>query len=170
MNNLKLSFVELFLRDKETRSLYQKYLFKKYPNKTLISYSLNVPGEDKTESKFDKLFFLGISLIEQKLDNNNIKIIFKKDFSRLSGREYFLILDIDPYIIKKYMVEIEETNIGRLFDIDVLNSIKILSRIELGYAKRKCFLCSDDPLICRRSSKHSDKEIKSFIDSILQSI
>ena len=59
------------------------------------------------------------------------------------------------------MIALEETKIGRLYDIDVLEKENTkISRKDLGFPERKCLLCNNPACQCGRSRKHSIEELR----------
>ncbi len=54
------------------------------------------------------------------------------------------------------MVEVEDTHpLGRLFDIDVIDTQGVvLSRDQLRFARRRCFVCGRDAKLCARNRVH----------------
>ena len=66
---------------------------------------------------------------------------------------------------KKLSCDFEESQkIGRILDIDVFASnAKAISREK----KRQCFLCSNPAFECMRAGTHSEKELRDFVDSLI---
>ena len=66
------------------------------------------------------------------------------------------------------MIALEETKIGRLYDIDVLEKENTkISRKDLGFPERKCLLCDNPACQCGRSRKHSIEELRKKIYGII---
>ena len=94
-----------------------------------------------------------------------------------TGYEGYFIVDMDPLEAKKLAVHLEETHpLGRLFDLDVILSLKKavfadgvrpLGREELGLEPRTCIICGRPVRECMRTRKHSTEELLSRIEAII---
>ncbi len=111
-----------------------------------------------------------------------------------TGYEGYFMVDMDPFDAKKCAVELEETHpLGRLFDLDVILSLKKpvfadggveigasslkkpvfadgvrpLGREEMGLEPRKCIICGRPVRECMRTRKHSTEELLSRIEAII---
>jgi holo-ACP synthase len=156
------------LEGKEKRAKVQRELINEYKT-TLISFTLNIPGINKRSDLFKKVHETGINELEQEFNNKKIDVQYKKSNSSYAGYEAFFCIDVDPAIIKKIVVDIEEKNeLGRLFDFDVFDkNFILLSRTELGLPKRKCLLCEGIAAECTRSRKHHIDEVLNKINIII---
>ena len=78
----------------------------------------------------------------------------------------------NPIELKKAMIELEDgTKLGRLFDIDVINSKgNKISRLELGMAPRKCIVCDEIAHVCSRSRAHSVEEMLEYINKVIKGV
>lgn len=86
----------------------------------------------------------------------------------ITGYEGYLVVKADGYQVKKLMIALEETKIGRLYDIDVLEKENTkISRKDLGFPERKCLLCDNPACQCGRSRKHSIEELRKKIYGII---
>jgi len=152
------------LEAREKRARTQRELINMYKT-TLVSFTLNIPGQQKNSSLFTKAHEIGIRLLEEELRNQNINIVHKTVNNTAAGAEALLNIEVDPMHLKKITVSIEEKNeLGRLFDFDVFTTnVEPISRRKIGLPERKCLLCYDNAKVCGRSRKHS-------IDSLLNKI
>ena len=67
----------------------------------------------------------------------------------ITGYEGYLVVKADGCQVKKLMIALEETKIGRLYDIDVLEKENTkISRKDLGFPERKCLLCDNPACQC----------------------
>ena len=78
-------------------------------------------------------------------------------------------IDLNPIEIKKAVLSIEMAHpLGRLVDLDVIDlSNHTLSRTELGFSPRRCFICNNLAHNCVRSQKHNLEEIINFIEDLV---
>lgn len=146
---------------RERRANVQNNFLKKY-NKTLISFCMNIPGPVKTNEEIRKVFEDSVSEIYKYLEENNIKVLDSVEFHEKTGDEIILAVDEEAEKIKESMIFIEENHpLGRLFDIDVLNSSgEKMSRENF----RKCFICNKNAQDCASQRTHSVEEMQEFID------
>ena len=150
-----------FLEEREKRVLYQRELIKKWGT-SIISMRANYPGEEKNEA-------LPLNIVE--IVRNEIcdilknKIVGIEKLNTLEGRSYIIGIDMPEMEIKKISIEVEENHLlGRCVDIDIFSSEGTpISRENLGYSKRKCYICGESAFVCGRSGKHSLIEIKENI-------
>lgn len=165
--------IEKMLEHREQRVLFQDKLFNEFPDKTLLSYTLNIPGPIKNNDFILELFNEGLVQIIESLNNNKLDIIYQKEINLLSGNDCFMILDGSAIDIKKQMILLEEgTLVGRLFDLDILTKhqgkITQISRLDLGLTPRTCLICNKEAKICGRSREHSVEELQEKINQIYE--
>jgi len=145
---------------RENRAYLQEDLIKKF-NLPLLVIRANYPGIDKNNKVSKYIIETMSKTILSNISPINIKII-----DSFEGVIYLLSIDNSPSKLKKMTVDIETTHpLGRLVDIDILDlNNHTLSRTELGYPPRRCFICSDQAHNCVRSSKHSLEEVLKYIE------
>ena len=153
-NGVKL--MEKVLKARENRQKNLKKLMKK--GYVYLILKVNVPGEDKRP------------IIAKFLINLFRKRIFRtflvKNSHFYSGfdgfYEIFEINSCEALSVKQLCINIEDNiPLGRYVDIDVYyESLTSISRSELGYDGRKCYLCDNLAHVCARSRTHSVIELK----------
>lgn len=133
---------------------------------TVISFCMNIPGEIKTTPAIRLLFAEGKEDILNRLDDLHAEILEQVEIHQDTGDEFILCAAGDAALIKKNMTEIEELHpLGRLFDIDIINSDGIkLTRSTL----RSCIICQCPAHECARSRKHSIQELQDNIELMLK--
>ena len=126
---------------------------------------MNIPGPIKTNNEIKKAFDIGKNLILEKLKENNIEILEIQELNENTGNELFISTNLLAEKIKNITVVIEESSeLGRLFDIDVIDvNFEKLSRKSF----RKCLICEEQAQECGRSRKHSVEELQSKVEEIL---
>jgi len=139
--------IDEILDCREKRVAIQNEMIKKY-NKPVISFTMNIPGPIKTNNEIKKAFDIGKKLILEKLKENNIEILEKKELNVNTGNELFISVNSSAEKIKNITVAIEEScELGRLFDIDVIDvNFEKLSRKSF----RKCLICEEQSQECGR--------------------
>lgn len=148
------------LKSKENRRIFQKKLIKRF-NNTIISFTLNTPGEEKDNKDYRKIHRQAFDYIIDSLRKRDIDILYKERFELSTGPEGYIVVDEDGKRIKSLMIEIEEKHfLGRLFDIDIFNkNMKQISRKDLNLKERKCLLCNNEARVCMRNRTHNLKEL-----------
>lgn len=167
--NEEMRVLNEILDARENRAGKQRELIDKYKT-TLVSFTLNIPGARKSDSSFTIAHEAGISLLEDELRKNNIKLVNKEVRVTAAGDEAFLNVDADETFVKKITVTIEdEHKLGRLFDFDVFSNCgEQINRAILGLPQRKCLLCKENAKVCARSGRHSINELLDKIYKLIK--
>lgn len=159
--------MEKILKARENR---QNNLLKMMNNDSVyVILKANIPGEVK---RTNVARFL-VNLFRKRL-NETFFVKRSRFFNDYDG--FYDIYEIncdDIKNIKLLCVNIEDSApLGRYIDIDVYqNSLKSISRSELGIDNRKCFLCDNDAHICARNQTHSYEELENkLIDDVVDYI
>jgi len=155
------------LKSREKRAQYQQHLLNKFRS-TIVSYKLNIPGPIKYNSLIKQIFDEGLQLFKSKLKDDLIEIQHEHVTFENSGPEYFAVINVSPFVIKKITTKIEETHaLGRLYDYDVLNPMgRHIDRQELNIEARKCLLCDKNAFECGRSRNHTVNELTEKIHNM----
>lgn len=122
---------------------------------SLISFSLNIAGEIKQFPLARAAFQEGLTEIKKRLPGG--KLLNSEITQENTGPEAFFLLNTSAREIKEEMAALEESHpLGRIFDIDVLDSGGFsISRSELGLPPRTCLICGGNAKACARSRAHS---------------
>lgn len=148
------------LASREARMDVKLQLIEKY-NMSLVSFSMNIAGEIKRTPLIELAFDYGYDKLIKRLGEPFTDVV-QKD---ASGCFAALCYDIDAEELKKICVEIEDTEpLGRLFDMDVMNSAGIQLRRGDG---RKCLICGGDAFSCGRSRSHGLEAVICRTEEIL---
>ena len=163
MQGIEVGIDEVLL-SREKRVTIQNEMIKKY-KLPIISFTMNIPGPIKTNNEIKKAFDIGKNLILEKLKENNIEILEVQELNENTGNELFILANSSAEKIKDITVTIEENSeLGRLFDIDVIDvNFEKLSRKSF----RKCLICEEQAQECGRSRKHSVEELQKKVQEIL---
>ncbi len=154
------------LEQRDIRAQKQKSFLKKY-NSPLISFSMNIPGPVKTNELIRRAFDIGEILLLEGLNMIHAEILDASEIHKDTGDELLLsIANASPESLKDLAMNIENSSeIGRLFDIDVIDSNgNKLSRKNF----RKCLICEKQAQECARSRTHSVKEMQNAIEKMLR--
>lgn len=145
---------------RERRQDLQRSLIQEY-HLPIISFTLNIVGPVKVFPLALKTFHEGVRLIKAQCHAWKIPILCTRTIEAHTGYESFWVVDTDVRFVKEILCLLEDSvEFGRLFDVDVIqpDGGKI-SRADLGFASRKCLICSNDAFVCSRSRTHSVREL-----------
>lgn len=157
MNTHNIS-LEMMLDSREARERRILELVAHYPQLSIISYTLNIPGPIKNSSRYRFAFYEGMGAFSS-MDH----LVYLDVTAPTGPSAIFLSLD-DPLSVKKRMVAFEdEMTLGRLFDLDVHG----VNRAVLSLPPRKCLLCNEPAHACSRSRKHGLDEVLKAIDALI---
>jgi holo-ACP synthase len=156
------------LESRELRYEKQKSLMKKF-DCCLVSFTLNIPGGYKDSPVYRKAHEEGLRILTKSINDNNLNVLYKESIHKDTGSEAYISIEADPYIVKALTVAIEEdTPLGRIYDFDVIHkSHNIISRKELGFKERRCFVCQGAANICRKNKAHSIDELTNYINKLV---
>ncbi len=155
------------LEAREQRSRRQQALLAQF-SAPLLSFTLNIPGPDKTGDLAQKGFQLGCRLLKRHLKGWHI--LHFEQRCTAAGWEAFYCVDAPAASLKEITVRIEDTVAGgRVFDMDVLTvDGQKLDREALGLPRRTCLLCQADAAVCGRSRAHSLEALYQKTSSLLE--
>ena len=135
-------------------------------NVALAQLTVNIPGNRKTSRMIRQIFLEGVSAIARVAGMN--KQLVLPDL--LTGPEGYFLFSKTAVELKMSTLELEESHpLGRFWDIDIFfRPGRSLSRKELGFSGRRCYLCSRPAHECARSRAHSDGEIMAIITARME--
>jgi len=150
------------LDDREQRALYQDFLLQSHPKYSLMVVKINYPGYDKnnhlTTYVVTKIY---LQLIKR-------MPVLKLDIQSTSeGLIFYVMSDVHASVCKEIGIALEDSDLGRLVDIDVYDINRAYSRKDFNMPSRKCFICNDDAKVCGRSQKHTYEQIIEYIENII---
>jgi holo-ACP synthase len=133
----------------------------------IVSFRINAPGADKLTEEIKVLFDLGERELIKSLQKNKWKYTFFYLPHKTPEWIFLCEVEADEILVKKALIQLEEGHpCGRLFDFDVYDKEAVpLSRENLDFPQRTCFLCRENAFVCSRSQAHSNHEIQQFLTS-----
>lgn len=138
------------LNSREERVTKQKNIIAKfgYP---VVSFTMNIAGPIKTSPLIERAFFEGIKLLKNALSGK--EIAYQNTEIKVTGCEALFSVNADALEIKKICTGIEDNySIGRLFDIDVIDSFE--RKLERA-TPRNCIVCGKAGWECSAGRLHS---------------
>lgn len=164
------------LKAKEERAERQQAMLKN--GGVLICFTLNIPGPVKISELYRDLFDAGKELIENAVRKKGMSPKEEYTETTAAGYVYYALFDggTDMFFMKELMTGIEnETDAGRLFDIDVLcgnegGYPEKISRKAMGQPERSCIICGSPAFVCLRAARHTVPQVlKKAVDIITDS-
>lgn len=166
----KPTTVEAILEAKEERAIKQKELLARFPLTSLISLSINIPSSIKLSHEAVVIHECASQSIISILREEGIELLWYEHKMARTGAESLFVCKADAKALKRLTCSLEESHaLGRLMDMDVLDfSGTLLSRSELGLAKRRCFVCEKEAHLCARAQQHSYTELNLHIKHLVE--
>lgn len=152
------------LSARERRAQRQRELLAAY-GLPLVSFTMNIAGPVKNSPSIRRGFALGRELLFGQLRRVKAPLVFREETDAPTGCEGLYVVDMEATKLKAITVELEEnTPLGRLFDLDVLDpGGRKLERP----APRRCLVCGRPVSECARSRAHSVPELQEKTHALL---
>ena len=162
--------LEQLLDSRDRRAARQKDLLGKFPGKSLLCLTVQLPGAVKRNA---------LSLAIARAGVAAVRLAFSPDYEELldleTGYEGFFVLPLSAHASKRQAVTLEDSHpLGRLFDLDVCGlsgpagQLLPLSREDLGLPPRRCLLCGEPARYCMRAHTHTQEDLIAQIERMVQ--
>jgi len=167
-DNQSVSLQEMLMA-KEARVMQQTKILHQY-HTSIICFTLNIMGPMKSCRLYEQCYQVGKQLITKRLQYAGLTFGQRWETAGKTGSECIWSVCAPAEQIKQLMIEIEiNEEIGRVFDIDVLNADGTkVSRTQLGYQPRKCFICDALAAACARSRNHGLEQLVEKTRNIIE--
>ncbi len=152
------------LAAREDRAFRQFSLNRQW-GKPMVSFCMNIPGPVKDSPLIRRGFLFGMKELDRRLS----KILHRQVIEAATGWEAIYVLDLSAGEIKAITTQIEdETPLGRLFDMDVLDAaLHKLDRGDFGGKSRDCIVCGAVGRGCAARRVHGVPELQAAVHGIL---
>ena len=149
---------------RERRAFRQRELLQEY-RRPLVCFTMNIAGPIKDTPLIRRGFDRGLQDLKELLAVEKIPCTHEEVIREATGCEAVLVLDGQPEKIKALTGALEEnTPLGRLYDMDVLDAAgEKLQRT----APRRCLICGEVAQVCARSRTHSVPQLQEKTRQIL---
>ncbi len=162
---MKISLDQL-LASRDRRWHRQQELLREHPDETLLCLTVIMPGAVK-RNRF--------SLVVAQAATEAMRVAFADSITWMEERD--LETGFEAYAFtthplldaKRMACHIEEEHpLGRLFDLDVIDTTGTpVSRSAIGAEPRCCLLCQQEARFCMRNHTHSREELQARIEKIV---
>ena len=140
---------------REARAARQQALLKKF-SCPVVSFTMNIAGPVKTSPLIRRAFDAGLSALESALPPDRIRS--REVIHPVTGSEATFSVDLDAAMLKERCTTIEEASpIGRLFDMDVLDTNG--QKLERSQ-QRCCLICGAPGRVCAAGRLHSVAQLQ----------
>ena len=159
--------LDQLLTSRENRCLRQQELIAEYPEATLVCLTVIMPGNVKRN--FFSLIVAGAALQTLIASfEGTIKHISTRDLT--TGFEAYVVTSKSQLEAKRITCQVEDSHpLGRLFDIDVLDSNGVpMQRTMVGHAPRRCLICDNESRYCMRNHTHTQEELQAKISEMVE--
>lgn len=147
--------LENLLHAREQRSVKQQQLLVQY-RQALLCVTLTAMGAVKKNPLLDYVFEKACLNLTALFTQFDVFPTYQEIHSPESGHEAYFVLNIDPILLKRACIELEDSQLlARLWDLDVFSpNGELISRTDLNQSPRSCLLCENQAKECARTRKH----------------
>lgn len=161
------------LASRDARHATQQKLLAEHSGKTLVCLTVVMPGSVKRNHYSLCAAHAAVEAMREAFhlsdmsDAEREAVLTERDLN--TGYEAYLITPLPLLEAKRIAVTIEDTHpLGRLFDIDVINSDGIpVARNDIGEKPRRCLVCEHEARYCMRMRWHTQEEIWAKINEMV---
>lgn len=161
------------LASRDARHATQQKLLAEHSGKTLVCLTVIMPGSVKRNHQSLCVAHAAVEAMREAFHLNDMSdaereaVLTERDLN--TGYEAYLITPLPLLEAKRIAVTIEDTHpLGRLFDIDVINSDGIpVTRNDIGEKPRRCLVCEHEARYCMRMRWHTQEEIWAKINEMV---
>lgn len=145
---------------REARAVRQRELLQEF-GCALISFTLNIPGPEKTNSLIERAFSLARTQLLDSLKAHALPLLYQESQLLFTGPCAFLMVQAPVIRVKRLCAALEDRDpFGRLLDLDVWESPgNQVSRQSLGLPPRACLVCGKPGPACAAGRLHSGGEV-----------
>ena len=149
--------LEQLLDSRDRRVQHQKELLSAFPGCSLICLTVQLPGPVKRSSESLIIGEAGLAELLNRF-GSVLRHVHVRDLE--TGYEAYLLVPMAARDVKRIYCRIEDTHpLGRMMDIDVMDSVVPLSRADIDLPPRQCLLCGNEARYCMRARTHSTEEL-----------
>ena len=161
------------LASRDARHATQQKLLAEHSGKTLVCLTVVMPGSVKRNHQSLCAAYAAVEAMREAFHLNDMSdtereaVLTERDLN--TGYEAYLVTPLPLLEAKRIAVTIEDTHpLGRLFDIDVINSDGIpVARNDIGEKPRRCLVCEHEARYCMRMRWHTQEEIWAKINEMV---
>jgi len=159
--------LDALLQSRDNRHALQQQLLQQHPGSTLVCLTVVMPGSVKRNLYSVVTAQAALTALLDRL-GEHVTATHARDLA--TGYEAYLITDLPALDAKRLTCDIEDSHpLGRLFDIDVMDTIGVpITRLSVGRQPRRCLLCDHEARWCMRNHSHSQEELMAHIRQLIE--
>ena len=164
--------LEQLLAARDARAAYIQTLQKRFPGACVTVFTVVSPGAVKRSLETIRLFDAGIRAIGRVIAKNELVPRVFEAHEKSTGDEAYLVVKTDASFLKMELCKLEESApYGRLWDMDVVKpNGKHISREEVGFDERRCFVCGKAGRACYSRKLHAAEEVQAAYQKLMQTL
>ena len=156
--------LEQLLQSRDNRAQHQKDLLGTFPGKSLLCFTVQLPGADKRNNYSLTIASAGVEAVRGAFAPCHEEL---RDLE--AGYEGYFVVEVPACEAKLCACRIEDTHpLGRLMDIDVVTAEGIIGREAVGLPARRCLLCGEEVRHCMRARTHTTGELLQRIGELVE--
>ena len=154
--------LEQLLTARDERAAYIRSLQKRYPGACVAVFTVITPGPIKRSPDTIRLFSAGVKAIGRIVVKYELVPLVFEAHEKDTGDEAYLVVKTEPGFLKMELCKLEESApYGRLWDMDVVKpGGKHISREDIGFSPRGCFVCGKAGGACYSRRLHTEQEVQ----------
>ncbi len=158
--------LDMLRASRDARRAMQRQLIEADPEKTLVCLTVVMPGSVKRNEQSLTVAHAAVEALKREFDK---RLAYLDERDLPTGYEAFLMLTLPPLETKRTACAIEESHpLGRLFDIDVFDRDGMaIQREAVGLQPRRCMLCENEARWCMRNRTHTQEDLQTYINSLI---
>ena len=164
--------LEQLLAARDARVAYTKAMQTRFPGACVAVFSVVTPGSVKRSPETIRLFDAGVRAISRVIAKNELLPRVFEAHEKDTGDEAYLVVKTDPGFLKMEFCKLEESApYARLWDMDVLKpNGEHISREEIGFAARGCFVCGKAGRGCYARQLHPQDAVQTAYQKLLKTL
>lgn len=164
--------LEQLLSARDHRAAYIKTLQTQFPGACIAVLGVVTPGAVKRTQDTVRLFEAAIQAVSRVISRNELIPLLFEAHEQDTGDEAYLAVKTEPGFLKMEFCKLEESvPYGRLWDMDVYRpGGTAISREEVGFAERACFVCGRTGRTCYSRRLHTEQEVLEAYQNLLRTL
>ena len=154
------------LASRDQRWHRQMELLEEHPDETLLCLTVIMPGSVKRNRLSLTVARAATEALQATFGDS---LTWMEEHDRETGFEAYAFTSLPLLDAKRTACRIEEEHpLGRLFDLDVIDSTGVpVSRSAIDASPRRCLLCEREARYCMRNHTHSQEQLQDRIAEIV---
>ncbi|WP_286956805.1 MULTISPECIES: citrate lyase holo-[acyl-carrier protein] synthase [Arsenicicoccus] len=158
------------LAARDDRVRRRRSLQGRHPGSVVVGVTLVTPGPVKSSPTLVRIRDRAVTALRGQAAELGWPVLDREERDGAAGPEAHLVLDVptgDATTVKRVLVGLEDSCPGgRLWDLDVHDGERTVSRTSLGRAPRRCLVCAEPAHACARSRAHDLADLTTAVEAL----